>query len=342
MESRNKKHERGDDRMTSVLGPGAKKLLNYLQSTTEGTISVKDFKNIDEKWTRRTLIRIAEKHPELFAIDQGKISLMKEKPIKEYIKTRKLITESLERFLVGPFSENEELGYRKQPMQLYLTGKLVPFGSSSQVVNEEDFDIQTNQLIEEQETVDEYLSNRDLFRPSSMGFSFKMQNLGPITIEARWGMYEGKKHKRTQHHETWTLELQPDTSRKLENKYDDSDPARVKYSVIEKDGLFHVSLFLYNSYERQDTYPKQDEVMFQTKLKVSFSENDMAFFTSKADRFNVSDELLYREQKELAIGHGVGVKWEVKDGKVTIESTWLPFYELPAIEHRNLKTIHFQ
>lgn len=68
----------------------------------------------------------------------------------------------------------------------------------------------------------------------------------------------------------------------------------------------------------------------------------MAFFTSKADRFNVSDELLYREQKELAIGHGVGVKWEVKDGKVTIESTWLPFYELPAIEHRNLKTIHFQ
>ncbi|MCD8500519.1 MAG: hypothetical protein LRY71_01080 [Bacillaceae bacterium] len=220
-------------------------------------------------------------------------------------------------------------------MQLYLTGKLVPFGSTSNVVNEAEFDIQTNQLSED-EKVDEHLSNRDVFRSSSIGFSFKMKKLGPITIDALWGMYHGDTHKRSQHYETWTIKMEPNKNEILENEKSDSNPARVKYTVLERDGLYHVSLFLYNSYERKDTYPKQDEIMFQTKLKVSFSKENMAFFTSKADRFNVADELLYRDAKELAIGHGVGVDWKIDSNEVNIESTWLPFYELPSVEHRTI------
>src|SRR5699024_2080443 len=110
---------------------------------------------------------------------------------------------------------------------------------------------------------------------------------------------------------------------------------------MERDGSYHVSLFLYNSYEREGTYPKQDEIMFQTKLQVSFSKENMAFFTSKADRFNISDELLYREHNELAIGHGVGVDWHVNSNEVNIESTWLPFYELPTVEHRSIEGYSF-
>ena len=76
--------------------------------------------------------------------------------------------------------------------------------------------------------------------------------------------------------------------------------------------------------------------MFQTKLSVNVEQEIKSqFFTSKADRFNVADELLYRDSHEFAIGHGVGVDWKMDDSHLTIESTWLPFYELPTVEHRN-------
>ena len=81
--------------------------------------------------------------------------------------------------------------------------------------------------------------------------------MGKIRLDAHWGMYQGEHHQRTQHHESWEIELKSNTSEVLENKKTDSDPARVKYSVMERDGLFHVSVFLYNSYRRENTYPKQ-------------------------------------------------------------------------------------
>ncbi|NMB19025.1 MAG: helicase [Erysipelothrix sp.] len=316
------------------LKPGAKKLKSYLKSTTDGTASLYDYQEVDSKWTRKTIERIVIEHPDIFQIDNDIISLVKNDiNLEGYRETRGKIVNELEKFLVGPFKNDEELGHKKRPMQLYLTGKLVPFGSSSKVVNEEELDIQTNQLAED-EKVDEHLSNRDVFRSSSLGFSFKLKKLSTVQIQASWGMYEGDSHKRVQHHESWNIELKSNTTEILDNQNQDSDPARVKYSVIERDGLYHVSLFLYNSYERVDTYPKQDEIMFQTKLQVIFPRENMELFTSKADRFNVSDELLYRDSKELAIGHGVGVDWEVDSKEVKIESRWLPFYELPTVKHK--------
>lgn len=324
-----------------MIKPGVLKLKEYLESTSDGSISLNDYQLIDKKWTRKTLIRMANEHLDIFNVNDEKVSLMRENiNLDGYIQTRSDIINNLERFLVGPFDKNEELGLRKRPMQLYLTGKLVPIGSSSNVVNEEEFDIQTNQLAND-EKEDEYIVSRDVFRPSSMGFSFKMEKLGIVQIDASWGMYSKTTHKRTEHRESWMIKLEPNVSRNLNNEKDNSDPAKVKYSVIEKNGLYHVSLFLYNSYEREDTYPEQDEVMFQTKLQVNVAEEDVATFTSKADRFNTSDELLYRENEELAIGHGVGVDWKKNLSHITIESTWLPFYELPSIEHRTFENYSF-
>ncbi|WP_078598093.1 DISARM system helicase DrmA [Evansella clarkii] len=323
------------------MKPGAEKLRAYLETKADGVASLNDYKEIDSTWTRRTLERVANDFPHIFQLTDEKVSLIKINTNKEgYRQTRKEITNKLEKFLVGPFFNDEELGKRRRPMQLYLTGKLVPFGSSSNVVNEEEFDIQTNQLTQE-EKADEHLSYRDVFRPSSLGFSFKMKKLGSIRIDAEWGMYHGDSHRRKQFHEYWDIELKNNRTKILTNKNNNSEPARIKYSVIEREGIYHVSIFLYNSYEREDTYPKQEEIMFQTKLRVSFSKEYMALFTSKSDRFNISDELLYRDSKELAIGHGVGVDWKDDSKQVTIESTWLPFYELPSIKHRKFETHTF-
>jgi hypothetical protein len=325
------------------MKPGAEKLLNYFNSNSLEELSTSSFQKIDPKWTKKTLNRVVEEHSSLFELEDNKVRLVLKKAmdLTPYIETRSEIVKNLDQFLVGPFAESEVLGEKKRPMALYLTGKLVPFGSSANVVNESDFDIQTNQLLEN-EKVDEYLSNRDIFRPSSMGFSFKMKKLAPIRIQASWGMYQGKDFERTSHHESWTIDLAPDESKTLMNGKKTSDPARVKYTVMKRDGSFHVSVFLFNNYVKNDgTYPLQEEIMFQTKLSVSLDEKHMSFFTSKADQYNVADELLYRDFQELAIGHGVGVNWQVDSNIVQIESTWLPFYELPSVEHTELNDHDF-
>ena len=90
-----------------------------------------------------------------------------------------------------------------------------------------------------------------------------------------------------------------------------------------------------NEYKR-DSYPLQSEIMFQTQLSASFNADAAVAFSSKADKWNYEDELLYRHVKEYAIGHGVGVNYEIKSGVCSIQSDWLPSYELPSVEHRKI------
>lgn len=53
-----------------------------------------------------------------------------------YQNIRSNLIDELETFLVGPRSDDEILGSKIRPMVLYLTGKLVPLGATSDVVNE--------------------------------------------------------------------------------------------------------------------------------------------------------------------------------------------------------------
>ena len=64
--------------------------------------------------------------------------------MEKYTAIRKDLIQELKTYLVGPHSVDEILGKDIRPMQLYLTGKLVPFGSSSDVVNERDNAIETH------------------------------------------------------------------------------------------------------------------------------------------------------------------------------------------------------
>ncbi|MCD8500518.1 MAG: hypothetical protein LRY71_01075 [Bacillaceae bacterium] len=57
--------------------PGAKKLFQYLQGKSDGTVSINDYKEIDQKWTKKRLVRIAEEHPNIFLVDDEKVTLVK-------------------------------------------------------------------------------------------------------------------------------------------------------------------------------------------------------------------------------------------------------------------------
>lgn len=250
------------------------------------------------------------------------------------------LIEELESFLVGPRKNDEILGSKIRPMALYLTGKLVPIGATSDVVNEKENAIETHVEIAHEE-VDEQLKTRKIFRPSSMGFSFKLKKLVPIQINASWATYEGEEHKREFHQEKWSIDLSKAATAKLLNNNNSSKLGRVRYSVTYRNSLYHVSIFLFNQLKRNE-YPLQDEVMFQSQLKVNVPTEHLGVFTSKADAYHLQEELLYRDKKEIVIGHGVGVDWVETNNYTTIFSTWMPRYELPSVEHSKIENQSFK
>ena len=126
--------------------------------------------------------------------------------MEQYSILRKDLIHELESYLVGPRREDEILGENIRPMQFYLTGKLVPLGSTSDVVNERDNAIETHIQVSEEE-LSEQLTTKKLFRPSTMGFSFKLQELTTVEIEASWAIYEDKEHKRMPQSEKWQIDL---------------------------------------------------------------------------------------------------------------------------------------
>lgn len=315
----------------------AKELQTFLEAN--GPVHVGDARKVNAKWTTAKLKRIVNEGEHLFKQKNGEISLVQETVGKSenHQGTRQEIVESLNRYLVGPFEETEELGKLKQPTALYLAGKLVPIGSGSQVVKEDELDVATN-VVATDEELDEYIEDRKLFRPSSMGLSFKVKEQTTLTVKAKWAMYKEDTHKRVPYEETWTLKIDQDDKGTITTELEGT-PGRLSYRIIKRNGFYNVSLFLTNHYKREKQYPKQDEVMFQTKLTVEVPKQDIAEFQAKSDASRVRDELLYRDREELAIGHGVGVMWEKKEDVCLIETVWLPFYELPVIAHTDFKEV---
>ncbi|PEK99525.1 helicase [Bacillus sp. AFS017336] len=242
-----------------------------------------------------------------------------------YLERRKDLISNLESILIGPIEEKEILSSKKTPNALYLTGKLVPFGSTVEVVNEEDYEIQTNEILDT-EKVDEFIANRNPFRASSMGFSFRLNKLVPINITISWGMYD-------EDYERKPITFQLNNIIPETKEWQLEEPGLLRCKVKERDGVFHVSFYLLNGYKR-NSYPLQSEIMFQTKISIKFQDNAILKFVSRADQSNLEDELLYRHVNEYAIGHGVGVDYKFEDKLCLLETTWLPTAEVPIVEHK--------
>lgn len=323
------------------MKPGPKTVYDFLLSQENKTANVAEIiEQLPKLYLKKEKIqRWVKQYPDLFIIEGNQLKIKsKEVEIKvnniseqrnldmePYVKRRSRLLDDLEKLFIGPFAADEILGGRKPPMSFYLTGKLAPYGSTFEVINEDENDINTKELLDT-ENLDEMLSNRNPFRPSSMGFSFRMKQLVPINVSTSWGMYDDEEHQRTQIGKELTFI--PETK-----DFPLQEPGVLKCKVRERNGLYHVSLFLMNSYIR-DSYPLQSEIMFQTEMSVTFHAEAAAAFSSKADKGNYEDELLYRHVKEYAIGHGVGVEYQIDSEKCTIKSNWLPTYELPVVEHR--------
>lgn len=329
------------------MKPGQTNLFNYLLGEKENKADLKEIEKIF-KIKRSIVEKWSKIYPEHFSVIDNYVLIPKEEKSNKkedincsidnegYRIQRETIVNDLRKMLIGPCEESDNLDKDDVPMSKYLCGKLVPIGSTSEVVNEEENDINTKELISE-ESVDEFISNRDPFRPSSMGISFQIKELIPIIINVKWGMYD-EENKRTFIDKS--ISVIPD---KIKNEYtvknngDLEEPALLKIKVKKINSVFNVSIFLVNRYRRKE-YPKQNEVMFQTYFKVILPKQYLVAMSLKADESNYPDELLFSYVKEYVKGHGVSANYcDFDDENCYLETDWLPHYEIPAIKHTEIE-----
>jgi hypothetical protein len=332
------------------MKPGPQIIYQYLLTKEDKTADIDELiENLPKLYLKKEKIeRWAKQYSDKFILENDRLfikdyedqtvesfekssTIKNKKDLAPYVERRTKLLEDLKKLFVGPFEEEEILGKQKPPMSFYLTGKLAPYGSTFEVINEEENDVKTKELLDT-EQLDEILSNRNPFRPSTMGFSFRLKKLVPLNVKVSWGMYDDEEHKRTPFNQELTFI--PDTKEIMLQP-----PGVLKCKVRERNGTYHISLFLINNYKR-DSYPLQSEIMFQTEITVSFEAEAAATFVSKADKWNYEDELLYRHVKEYAIGHGVGVEYDIDDKICKIKTNWLPSYELPIVEHRVIANLN--
>ncbi|MFA9397877.1 MAG: DISARM system helicase DrmA [Clostridiaceae bacterium] len=326
------------------MKPGQKNLYNFLLEKQDNKANLEEVEKIFR--TKKTIVEKWSKiYPKHFCVMDNYVLIPKDIEImekktkvsnidnEEFRTQRQTIVKDLRKMLIGPFDEKECLDKGDIPMSKYLSGKLVPIGSTSRVVNEEENNINTNELIEG-ESVDEIILNRDPFRPSSMGISFQITDLIPMSINVRWGMYN-EENKRTQMDKK--ISVIPNKIKNeyiIENNGELEEPALVKIKVKKSKDIFNVSIFLINRYKRKE-YPKQTEVMFQTYFKVILPKQYLNSMSLKTDQSNFSDELLFSYVKEYVKGHGVSAKYTDLDDKYCyLETEWLPHYEIPSIKHK--------
>lgn len=117
-------------------------------------------------------------------------------------KQRTALVENLEKRLIGPQNGEQET-LKAAPSSYYLTGRLFPYGASSNVIHEEETDQPLNEvegITVEGEAIEEIITSQDQFRNSSMGVSFILNDITPLTCHINWARYESVEEDNSFHY----------------------------------------------------------------------------------------------------------------------------------------------
>lgn len=257
------------------------------------------------------------------------------------------------RDLLGPAGGEEEIIDESYVRDRYILGLLAPRGQS--VIPEEEEDLAFTDGDGEEGTVEPTTIRNSTLLPSSMGLTFTVDaSATAIQIKARWGRYERIAS------EELGLELEkphPVWKRVPVEMLSPAialTPGRMKrwvpnpnYPDVYVDGLFRqrngewvITLFLVNAQEE----PKKLRDMawlFQPELTVSAPDGAAIFRRRRTLQNHHADEeeaamgMLYREQLEFAVGHGVAVHAELAPGAVdravSLKTVIAPAFELPRV-----------
>lgn len=266
---------------------------------------------------------------------------------------RQELQELIMRDLLGPAGGEEEILDEAYVRDRYILGMLAPRGQS--VIPEEEEDLALTDGDGEEGVVEQPTIRNSTLLPSSMGMTFTLDaKAKSILIKARWGRYERLSSEELgleldKPHMVWKRVPVEMTSPAITLK-----PGRMSrwapnpnFPDVYVDGLLRnrngewvITMFLVNAQEEPKTL-RDTAWLFQPELTVIAPDGAAIFRRRRTQKNTHADEeeaamsMLYREQVEFAVGHGVSVHAELAPGKfdqaVSLKTVIAPGYELPRV-----------
>lgn len=273
------------------------------------------------------------------------------------------LTDMVIRDLFGPAGgPDEELSqYEDHAYQRYLVGMLAPKGS--EIAGEELDELAAGDGDEGEEGPPESgVPAGGTYFPSSMGLSFVVATgTQQIVVDAEWGQYLRVKSTAQVNKDGNPANVWKRNSVSAPPLILDLEDATLKPTVLHKDhplvqlqGRMRltadgwvVTLFMVNQQEERKRHgePKDEVWVFQPKLRVHGTEQQPIFVQRKDAKADLSRmdpltreetetlEMLYRHQREFAVGHGVSVHATLSkplaESATQVETEWVPRFEVP-------------
>lgn len=273
------------------------------------------------------------------------------------------LTDMVIRDLLGPAGgPDEELSqYEDHAYSRYLVGMLAPKGS--EVDGGELDEIAAGDGDEGEEGAPETgVPAGSTYFPSSMGLSFVVNlDVKEVVVEAEWGRYlreksAVQKKKDGSEANVWHRHpvIAPPLSIPLKEGNIAPQPLHKEYALVQLQGRVRqtddgwvVTLFMVNQQEERTRRgePKDEVWVFQPKLRVHGSDSQPIFVQRKSAKADLSKmdpltreesetlEMLYRHQREFAVGHGIAVHATLPEPQAEqatqVETEWVPRFEVP-------------
>jgi hypothetical protein len=243
---------------------------------------------------------------------------------------RRQLLSDLRRYFVGPLADDEE--FTERPPDRYHCGILYP---KDEIIDaEEDENSNNDDSGDNTSSVGDgvlYLANQR--QQSAMGFTFQVEGrLEEVKVSASWARYvkvEKTKPWRREAHQIGPLAI-ADSGGQFESVLHDAPGVSVLCRVRSREGVRILTLSMLNTISRSVTDIASD-CIYQPQLLVESA--DQPIFVTRPPAEHVFDdefwnfELLYRNSKHFAVGHGCSVEWTATpDGQraAKIWTEWLP------------------
>ncbi|WP_209121163.1 DISARM system helicase DrmA [Alkalihalobacillus sp. BA299] len=258
------------------------------------------------------------------------------------------LIEEVRKDIIGPSEEQEIL--LERPNVYYLGAMLYPSNNEIQILDGHEMDREddSRNLDDEQTAEEETQINR--FYPSSLGLTCNLSEIcKSVKVNISFGIYNEEKIEKKKGYKRTNVQKQLfiHTENKLDGTFIDEYEVQLKWFIRETSQGRSFSIFLVNRYEVKTNTPVE-EIVFQPVISLEGNEEDYPFvrrdtpINSELDDDDIkSFKLLYRDRPEFAVGHGCAVEWENFNSEKAkkISTTFLPSYEIPAVQHLELKEL---
>ncbi len=284
-------------------------------------------------------------------------------PTKTPSDLRDELTDMVVRDLLGPAGgPDEELNqHENHAYQRYLVGMLAPKGSEV-AGGELDEPAASDGDDGEEGAPESGVPAGSTYFPSSMGISFVVAaEAKEVVVEAEWGQYLRIKsttqtNKDGNPANVWKRNavIAPPLSITLKDSSIAPRPLHHDHPLVLLQGRMRltadgwvVTLFMVNQQpERKARSEPKDEVwLFQPKLRAHGTLQQPIFVQRKSAKSDLSKmdpltreesetlEMLYRHQREFAVGHGIAVHATLPEPlaehATQVETEWVPRFEVP-------------